>query len=559
MPGREQLPDRCGDAGVRDRGGAPVPGHGPLVDDHRLVLGDQLGGEARLARARHPGEHREHAEGDVDVQVLQGVPLRPAHRQAAARAAGRAVEVERPTQCACGRGVGLGELGGRALEDQTPALGAGAGTDLEHVVGRRDHRGIVLDHEHRIALVAQLLEQAQHRGDVLGVQSDRRLVDHVQHLHQARAEMLHGLQTLGLPAREGGRRARQLQVAEPDVAHRPQAAHQGVTHGCHGRLVDPGDDLDQLRDLQPRHLADRETGQAGGAGGGRQAIARALRAGLRAGEVADRGGLALGELVRGVQVDPLEPLDDPLVVRGWAGAQAGRGLPSVQQRLPFALAPLPQRCVGVEAADVRVLPVPVAAVAEAGQPDRPARERAVEVQEAVDRAGDHLAETGTGRAHPAGQVEGEAPGVADVRGRQAGEQQPQRVPRLARRTHGGAGRAAQALLVDDDHGGDSVDLVDLGPGPARQAVPRERGIGLVELEAGLRGDRVEHQRGLPRAGEPGDDHQAVPGDVDVEGAQVVGPGAAEADHRSAHGSAHDREGSEGSGQLPAGILDSLGR
>ena len=549
----EQPADRGGDAGVGDRGGAPVAGHGTLVDDHRLVLRDQLRGEARLPGARHPGEHGEHTERDVDIEVLQGVPARSAHRQAAARGAGSAVEGPVPSQRTPGRGVGVGQGARRALEDQASALGAGAGTDLEHVIGRGDHGGVVLDHQHRVALVAQLLEQVQHRADVLGVQPDRRLVDHVQHLHEARAEVLDGLQPLRLPARERGRRARQLQIAEPDVAHRPQPAHQRVAHGRHRRLVDPGDHPGQLGDLQSRHLADREAGQAGGAGGGGQSIALALRAGGGAGELADGGGLAFGELVRGVQEDALEAVDDPLVVGGRADAQARRGLPAVQQRPPLVLAPLPQRGIGVEAADVRVLAIPVAAVAEAGQADRAAGERAIEVQEAIHRAGDHLAEARAGGAHAARQVEGEAPGVAHLRGRESGEQQPQRVPGLARRAHCGAGRAAQALLVDDDHGGDAVDLVDLGPGPARQAVPCERGIGLVQLEAGLRGDRVEHQRGLPGPGQPGHDHQAVAGDVDVESAEVVGAGAAEADRGSAHGG----DGSEGSGQFPAGFPDTL--
>ena len=79
-------------------------------------------------------------------------------------------------------------FGRRALEDDAAAALARPGADLDHLVGRADHRLFVLDHDHRVAAVAELADGADQAVDVAGMQADRRLVEHVEHVDQARAQ-----------------------------------------------------------------------------------------------------------------------------------------------------------------------------------------------------------------------------------------------------------------------------------------------------------------------------------------------------------------------------------
>ena len=72
----------------------------------------------------------------------------------------------------------------RALEDDRPAVGTGARTHVDDVIGDTDDLRVVLDDEDRVALVAQALEQRIHPLDVVCVQPDRRLVEDVRDVGQ---------------------------------------------------------------------------------------------------------------------------------------------------------------------------------------------------------------------------------------------------------------------------------------------------------------------------------------------------------------------------------------
>ncbi len=85
------------------------------------------------------------------------------------------------------------------------------------------------------------------------------------------------------------------------------------------------------------------------------------------------------------------------------------------------------------------------------------------------------------------------------------------------------------LLFDGDGRGQALDVVDvrlLHDGEELACVGRER---LDVAALSLRVDRVERKRRLARARQPGDDDQAVAGQVEVDVAQVVGARAADAD------------------------------
>ena len=71
------------------------------------------------------------------------------------------------------------EVGGRALEDDLPAVVAGAGAEVDDPVGVRHDRLVVLDDDDRLAGVHEPVEQAEQLLDVGEVQAGGRLVEDV--------------------------------------------------------------------------------------------------------------------------------------------------------------------------------------------------------------------------------------------------------------------------------------------------------------------------------------------------------------------------------------------
>ena len=103
-----------------------------------------------------------------------------------------------------------------------PAVLAGAGAEVDEVVGGAHRLLVVLDHDHRVAEVAQPLERRDQLRVVALVQADRGLVEDVEHAHQRGADLRRQADPLRLPAgqRRGGPVHRQ--VADPDVLEEAQ-------------------------------------------------------------------------------------------------------------------------------------------------------------------------------------------------------------------------------------------------------------------------------------------------------------------------------------------------
>ena len=82
--------------------------------------------------------------------------------------------------CVCSKTSGIGPC-----DDDVAAVRAGAGADVDQVVGGADAVLVVLDHDDGVADVAQALERADEPRVVALVQADRRLVEHVADADQA--------------------------------------------------------------------------------------------------------------------------------------------------------------------------------------------------------------------------------------------------------------------------------------------------------------------------------------------------------------------------------------
>ena len=113
-------------------------------------------------------------------------------------------------------GVGH-DVGGRALGDDASAVHAGAGADVDHVIGGEDRVLVVLDHDHGVAEVAQPLQRFQKPRVVALMQPDRGLVEHVEHAGQPGADLRGEPDALALAAGQRARGAGERQIIEPDI------------------------------------------------------------------------------------------------------------------------------------------------------------------------------------------------------------------------------------------------------------------------------------------------------------------------------------------------------
>ena len=103
------------------------------------------------------------------------------------------------------------------------AVLAGAGPEVDDVVGRADRLFVVLDDDHGVAEIAQPRERREQRAVVALVQADRRLVEHVQHAGQVRADLRGQPDALPFPARQRRGAAAERQVPDADVVEEAQA------------------------------------------------------------------------------------------------------------------------------------------------------------------------------------------------------------------------------------------------------------------------------------------------------------------------------------------------
>ena len=77
----------------------------------------------------------------------------------------------------------------RALGGDLAAAIAGAGAEVEQIIGGRDHLAIMFDQDQRVAEIAEVVQGLAAAGVVARMQADGRLVEHVEHAGQAAADL----------------------------------------------------------------------------------------------------------------------------------------------------------------------------------------------------------------------------------------------------------------------------------------------------------------------------------------------------------------------------------
>ena len=106
---------------------------------------------------------------------------------------------------------------------------------------------------------------------------------------------------------------------------------------------------------------------------------------------------------------------------------------------------------------------------------------------------------------------------------EAAEQDAQHGIGVGRGAHGRPDVGPHALLVDDDGGCQPFEHVDVGSGHRGHEALDEGAVGLVDEPLRLRGDGAEHQRALPRSGDPREHREPALGDLDRDVLEVVDP------------------------------------
>ena len=182
--------------------------------------------EGALPRSGHPGNADEEAEGQRHVDVLQVVLAGPddakpvAARPAAVRGHFDAQPVGEVTPGE--RCLVFLQGPGRALaHDPTPEH-AGPRAEIHQVVGMLQRVAVVFDHDEGIAEIAQVLQGLDQPEIIPRVESDRGLVQHVEHAGQSRSDLAGQADPLRLAARKRGRTAVERQVFQ---THVQQEAH----------------------------------------------------------------------------------------------------------------------------------------------------------------------------------------------------------------------------------------------------------------------------------------------------------------------------------------------
>ena len=94
---------------------------------------------------------------------------------------------------------------------------SGRGAEFHDVIRSQDRLGIMLDDHNRVAGVPKLMEQAQQRHRVPGVQPDGRLIQHVQRVHQRAPERVGKVDTLCFATGKRAGLSTEREVSQPDV------------------------------------------------------------------------------------------------------------------------------------------------------------------------------------------------------------------------------------------------------------------------------------------------------------------------------------------------------
>ena len=208
------------------------------------------------ALTRDASDDDKDPERDVDVHGLQVVRRRPADWQRAGGRARRLLEGDPVVEVAAGEGAAGPQPLDGAREDHLAPGGAGAGDEVDDVVGDGDRLRLMLHDEHRVALVPQPQQQVVHALHVMGMQTGGGLVKDVGDVGERGAEVTDHLGALGLTTRQRARRPVQREVAQADLVERVEQVLETLDQRCDGLVLDAAHPLGEVGDLHGADVRD---------------------------------------------------------------------------------------------------------------------------------------------------------------------------------------------------------------------------------------------------------------------------------------------------------------
>src|SRR5439155_11483247 len=110
------------------------------------------------------------------------------------------------------------EFGKRPGENQLPAAFTTTGAKIDDVIRRTNNSFFVLDHEQRVAFVAQIVHDADEPADIAGVQADTWLVHDKQRIDQSCAQAGGEVHTLNFATAECAGGAIKREITKADLA-----------------------------------------------------------------------------------------------------------------------------------------------------------------------------------------------------------------------------------------------------------------------------------------------------------------------------------------------------
>src|SRR5262245_45106705 len=107
------------------------------------------------------------------------------------------------------------------------------GTEIDHVIRRLDHIHVMLDQEHGVPGIYELIEGSEQTLDIGQVQARGRLIEDVDGVLGAlqRAQLRRDLDSLRLSPGQRRSRLSERQVAEPEIVEDLQLAEYGRLTG----------------------------------------------------------------------------------------------------------------------------------------------------------------------------------------------------------------------------------------------------------------------------------------------------------------------------------------
>ena len=121
------------------------------------------------------------------------------------------------------QGIGLQHFGRCSGKDHFAAQPSCPRTHIDDIIGIQHHVFIVFHHDHRVAQVAQLFQRMNQPRIIPLVQTDTRLIEDIEHIHQLASDLRCQSDTLTFSARQTSRRTVQRQIIQSDFEEEIQA------------------------------------------------------------------------------------------------------------------------------------------------------------------------------------------------------------------------------------------------------------------------------------------------------------------------------------------------